>query len=369
MDNPFNPSFGRIPAVYLQRKKLIADVSQGIENLNSSYTISIVYGMRGIGKTVFLTAMDRKISAYPDWIVVNLAMGMKLLPSFINSLYLNADSKLKRSFESIKDANFFAFGLQFPANLGKPTFSTYQRILTSMFDELRKNGIKVLITLDEVKVSRELQTFAKCYQLLSHQGYSVALIIAGLPENIAELQNEDVMSFLLRGKRIALSALDLSQVEISYSNIFKKSGYQVTENILKEMTVMTMGYSYAFQLLGYLVWKAAKEKKVIDQNTLDGVKSEYLMVLKQNVYTKVFGSLSKQEQRFVLTMAQSSKHRVSIKEIRERLNRPSNFVANYRRRLLDDQVIKSTDCGEVAFTLPFFKEYVLQQYRFEQGLE
>lgn len=111
MDNPFNPSFGRIPAVYLQRKKLIADVSQGIENLNSSYTISIVYGMRGIGKTVFLTAMDRKISAYPDWIVVNLAMGMKLLPSFINSLYLNADSKLKKSFKSIEGLNFSNFGL------------------------------------------------------------------------------------------------------------------------------------------------------------------------------------------------------------------------------------------------------------------
>lgn len=109
MDNPFNPSFGRIPAVYLQRKKLIADVSQGIENLNSSYTISIVYGMRGIGKTVFLTAMDRKISAYPDWIVVNLAMGMKLLPSFINSLYLNADSKLKKSFKSIEGLNFSNF--------------------------------------------------------------------------------------------------------------------------------------------------------------------------------------------------------------------------------------------------------------------
>ncbi len=57
------------------------------------------------------------------------------------------------------------------------------------------------------------------------------------------------------------------------------------------------------------------------------------------------------------------------KKIRERLNRPSNFVANYRRRLLDDQVIKSTNYGEVAFTLPFFKEYLLQQYRFEQGLE
>lgn len=122
MDNPFNPSFGRIPAVYLQRKKLIADVSQGIENLNSSYTISIVYGMRGIGKTVFLTAMDRKISAYPDWIVVNLAMGMKLLPSFINSLYLNADSKLKKSFKSIEGLNFSNFGLSLSTDVSKLTY-------------------------------------------------------------------------------------------------------------------------------------------------------------------------------------------------------------------------------------------------------
>lgn len=149
MDNPFNPSFGRIPAVYLQRKKLIADVSQGIENLNSSYTISIVYGMRGIGKTVFLTAMDRKISAYPDWIVVNLAMGMKLLPSFINSLYLNADSKLKKSFKSIEGLNFSNFGLSLSTDISK---LTYQDILTNMFDEVRKNDVKVLITLDEVKL-------------------------------------------------------------------------------------------------------------------------------------------------------------------------------------------------------------------------
>lgn len=366
MDNPFNPSFGRIPAVYLQRKKLIADVSQGIENLNSSYTISIVYGMRGIGKTVFLTAMDRKISAYPDWIVVNLAMGMKLLPSFINSLYLNADSKLKKSFKSIEGLNFSNLGLSLSTDISK---LTYQDILTNMFDEVRKNDVKVLITLDEVKLCQELKDFARCYQLLNRQGYPIALMIAGLSENISELKNENITSFLLRGKRIALSALNLSQVEASYSKVFKESGYQVSKKILEKMALMTMGYSYAFQLLGYLVLKAAKKSKVIDQNTLECIKSEYLLVLKQNVYTKVLSSLSKQDRKFVLAMAQSPKHCVSIKEIHERLNRPSNFVANYRRRLLDDQVIKSTNYGEVAFTLPFFKEYVLRQYRFEQGLE
>lgn len=68
-------------------------------------------------------------------------------------------------------------------------------------------------------------------------------------------------------------------------------------------------------------------------------------------------------------MAQSSNERVTIKEIREKLNQPSNFIANYRRRLLDDRIIKATNYGEVAFTLPFFKEYILQQYRFEQEMD
>ena len=238
---------------------------------------------------------------------------------------MKAGNEFQKAFESIKGVNFSAFGLQLSANISKPTFSTYQGILTNMFDKLKKKGIKVLITLDEVKSNSELKAFAGYYQLLNRQDYPVALMMTGLPENISELQNEDVMTFLLRGKRIALSALNLAQVEISYNNVFKKSGYQVTEDILSKMALMTMGYSYAFQLLGYLVWNAAKENKVIDQSLLDEIKPEYLVELDQNTYTKIFSSLSPQDKKFVLAMAQSSKHRVSIKEIRERLNRPKQF--------------------------------------------
>ncbi|MBA2915865.1 P-loop NTPase fold protein [Lactobacillus crispatus] len=369
MNNPFNPSFGRVPAVFLNRGQLINNVIQELDNPNSPYKVSIVYGMRGVGKTTFLTEVSKRIVEKPDWIAVDLAMGSDLMAALVDNLYMKAGNEFQKAFESIKGVNFSAFGLQLSANISKPTFSIYQGILTNMFDKLKKKGIKVLITLDEVKSNSELKAFAGYYQLLNRQDYPVALMMTGLPENISELQNEDVMTFLLRGKRIALSALNLAQVEISYNNVFKKSGYQVTEDILSKMALMTMGYSYAFQLLGYLVWNAAKENKVIDQSLLDEIKPEYLVELDQNTYTKIFSSLSPQDKKFVLAMAQSSKHRVSIKEIRERLNRPSNFVANYRRRLLDDQVIKSTNYGEVAFTLPFFKEYVLRQYRFEQGLE
>ncbi|MCZ4031913.1 hypothetical protein L2022_06245, partial [Lactobacillus gasseri] len=90
---------------------------------------------------------------------------------------------------------------------------------------------------------------------------------------------------------------------------------------------------------------------------------------KNSFYFLILFSSRSNYLKFVLAMVQSSNERVTIKKIRERLDRPSNFIANYRRRLLDDQIIKATSYGEVAFTLPFFKEYVLQQYRFEQEMD
>lgn len=365
MNNPFNPSFGRIPEIFLNRGQLVEDVVHELNNPNSPYKISIVYGMRGVGKTTFLTEVGRKIKKEPDWIVVNLAMESDLLATLIDNLYMKSDSRIKKAFESIHGLTFSAFGLQLSADINK-TMSTYQGILTNMFDKLRSNGKKVLITIDEVKSSKELRNFASYYQILNREDLPVALMMTGLPEHISELQNSDVMTFLLRGKRIALSSLNLVQIEYSYANVFKQANYKVEYKILKELTRMTGGYSYAFQLLGYLVWNAAKKTGLIDQKLIDQIKPEYLVELFQNAYTKIFESLSKQDKKFVFIMAQSKKNIVAIKDIREKMERPSNIVANYRRRLLDDQVIKSTDYGEVAFTLPFFKEYVLKEYEFMQ---
>lgn len=50
MNNPFNPSFGRIPEISLNRGQLIDNVTDELDNLNSPYKISIIYGTRGVGK-------------------------------------------------------------------------------------------------------------------------------------------------------------------------------------------------------------------------------------------------------------------------------------------------------------------------------
>lgn len=53
MNNPFNPSFRRIPTIFLNRGQLINEVVEELNNPNSPYKVSIVYGMRGVGKTTF----------------------------------------------------------------------------------------------------------------------------------------------------------------------------------------------------------------------------------------------------------------------------------------------------------------------------
>ena len=79
MNNPFNPSFGRIPTIFLNRGQLIDEVVEELDNPNSPYKVSIVYGMRGVGKTTFLTEVGRKVEQEPNWLVVDLAMGSNLM--------------------------------------------------------------------------------------------------------------------------------------------------------------------------------------------------------------------------------------------------------------------------------------------------
>ena len=61
------------------------------------------------------------------------------------------------------------------------------------------------------------------------------------------------------------------------------------------MTKQTQGFAYAFQLLGYHIWRYATEqnKKTISLSLVDEILDIYLSDLNRNVYFKVYNDLSK----------------------------------------------------------------------------
>ncbi len=70
--NPYTIGFGRIPAHYISRDILIEDI---IDNISGDEIQGQAYkltGIRGTGKTVTLTAIERKLCSDDEWIVIGV---------------------------------------------------------------------------------------------------------------------------------------------------------------------------------------------------------------------------------------------------------------------------------------------------------
>jgi hypothetical protein len=171
--------------------------------------------------------------------------------------------------------------------------------------------------------------------------------MAGLFENIESLQNEKSLTFLYRAPKIRLEPLGIRSIAMNYEDTF---GIH-RESALK-MARCTNGYSFAFQLLGYLTW----ELRGFDEQTI----REYKAQLFDLSYDKTWKKLSPKDQHFAygVASAQTSK----VQDIRECLGLKSNQLSPYRRRLMNKGIIDKSQRGKISFTLPYFDEYVLEQY-------
>lgn len=355
--NPFNPGFGKVPPIYLERSEDVKKVLENLDNMNSPYQTTLVYGMRGTGKTAFITDISHEVKKRPDWIVANLALGSPLLPTLIDSIYHQSSSAIKRIFQAVEGVTVSAFGVTIKASAGQNVSRQYQNLLELILQKMKDNGTWLLITIDEVKSTPELREFAAVYQLMLREEYPVSLIMTGLPQYVSELQNDDVLTFLLRAGRITLTPLNLWAVKSSYAKAFSGEK-RISEDTLLHITRLTRGYAYAFQLLGYYLWENSSDE--ISEQTVEKILPEYKTDLYRNAYFKMYQGLSEMEKNFLYYMADSSEEDVPVSEIEKKTGKTGNYISVYRRRLLDTQLITAPRRGYLRFTLPFFKEFIIE---------
>lgn len=354
--NPFNPTFGDVPKIFLDRSKQINIVIKGLEGPVSPYQTTFVYGLRGSVKTTFLSDISNQMSKKDNWIVINLAVGEDLLITLVKLIYDRMSNKFREIFDQL-DWHFEVWGVSINKNSKNTIEKTDLRIvLEKVLKQLKEKGIKVLVTLDEVQSTPEVKQLATTYQLMRREKYNISLVMTGLPSEVSELQNDNLLTFLLRSGRITLTPVDGISMKYSYLSAFTRYNRKIDDNILSKMVRMTAGYTYAFQLLGYLVWNT--DDKIIPENTLESILPGYKGMLFRNVYVKVYSSLSSKDREFVQAIVESDKEKVPIKDIMTKMDKP--YISIYRRRLIDDQVIFSKERGYVEFTLPYFADFVAE---------
>lgn len=154
----------------------------------------------------------------------------------------------------------------------------------------------------------------------------------------------------------------------SYRHIFTHAGYAIDHETLVFMTKQTLGFAYAFQLLGYWTWEKVEKTgtKKITINLVQDILEKYTSDLDKNVYYKVYTEMTVKEQEFVQTMTKIGGEKIKITEIGRLMKRKPNYISVYRRKLIDNQVIKSASYGYVSFLLPHFSQFVEDQMLFDE---
>lgn len=341
--NPFTLDFGREPYEMIPRSLLMSNLIGSFGEEQPSTHISIITGVRGSGKTVFMTSVCKHFQKQKDWIVVELNPDRDLLENF--AAKLSGESTLKEIFKASK-INLSAFGLGLQIDGAEPE-RDIEVALTRMLSSLKKHHKKVLVAIDEVSSTPSMKVFASAFQIFLRNDLPLFLLMTGLYENIRLLQDQKTLTFLYRAPRIALTPLNIGRMAESYARIFEIS----SESAL-DMARKTKGYSFAFQVLGYFTWEY--------RNDPSRVHSEYKQYLEEYVYEKIWQELSAEDQRVLYAIAKTPGGRVA--SIRDFLQMDNNRFTPYRTRLIRKGIISGDTYGVVQFELPLFDSFVLENY-------
>ena len=296
MKNPFSLIYPPESIAFISRKNQIDKIIHTFDMKNPSNKVYMITGVRGSGKTVFLSEIADHYSAMDQWIVLKLNSNSDLIAQAVSKFSANKTS----------------------ASLQK------ESILRNILEKLKTQGKKVLFIIDEIINNSYVKVFASNFQIYITQNYPVYLVMAGLFDNISNLQNEKSLTFLYRAPKIFLEPLSIPAITTSYRSIFDISPSEAVE-----MAKLTKGYPFAFQILGYLKWETNDDLEKL---------------------------LPKFDEELIVYVISTGIHKTS--DIREKLEISPQLLNTYRKRLMEHGVVNGSVRGELTLALPRFEEYI-----------
>lgn len=337
-NNPFTLSFGKSPNEIISRYELVNDIIDTFQSENPISNAYLIEGLRGTGKTVLMTTIEKELEKENDWIIVDLNSTQDLLTDFAMRLVdscKNFSDILKKGF----NLSIAGFGIGLNGeNQSRDSVS----IICEILESLKKKNKKVLITIDEVMNGENMRHFASEFQILLRKDFSVFLLMTGLYENIYSIQNDPALTFLLRTPKIKLEPLSLAQITKTYQKVF-----ETDLDMSKKLAKTTKGYAFAFQALGLLYFDYK------DSLSLEKILLKFDDLLDDFVYRKIWQGLSEQDKNVILAITDS---KTQVSEVCKKLNMTSSTFSKYRQRLLEKGIIQAPQHGYVEIVLPRFAE-------------
>ena len=355
----FLPSFGNKPAELVGRSEIVENFKKGLNNsVGHPDRASLLVGQRGMGKTALLLEFNDQAERL-GFVAARVTATDDLLNELIGTIQLKG-SQLIRQRRKVTDFSAGAFGFTLGLGFTDEIERNYSFLnkLSLLADELQKQGSGVVILVDEIQAnSAALRTLTAAYQHLVGEGKNIAIVMAGLPHAVSTVLNDDVLTFFNRARKTKLGPLSISTVSVYYAKVFDNLGISITPEMLDAAANSTHGYPYLLQLIGYYLLEFAGKSEAISGERLEMALQNAKRDLVDNVFEPIIKPLSDVDRKFLHAMAKDYKTSRTA-DLKERLRFSNSMVQVYRKRLIDAGAIAAERRGELAFTLPFFGEYL-----------
>lgn len=194
-----------------------------------------------------------------------------------------------------------------------------------------------------------MKNFIEAYQTLIREGNDIMLLMTGLYENVRKLQDNPSLTFLYRLQKINLGSLSSSLIAVNYELLLG-----ISKDKAMEYAKFTKGYAYAYQVLGYLLYESLT--RTIDSRLL----ASFDTTLAEQVYEKIYTSLSKNEKTIINSIDSNSP--IKVAELVKKTNMSNKTIGVYRDRMIKIGILKSPSYGYLEFTLPRFYEFIKSRY-------
>jgi hypothetical protein len=340
----------------------------------------ILYGLRGVGKTVLLNRIRIDAEARGFITAQMEAPEEKSLPALLVPnlrallLKLNRGERVRagvqralRALSGFARALKFRYedlevGLDFEPEPGLADSGDLETDLAALFESIgaaaAERGTAAVLFLDELQYvpEEELAPLISAFHNASQTQLPITMVAAGLPQLVG--QTGRAKSYAERLFEFApVDRLDEQAARAALCVPAEKAQVTFDEGAILEILRHTSGYPYFLQEWGKHSWNVA-DLSPIEREDAQRATEQALGELDASFFRVRFDRLTPTEKRYLRAMAELGPGPHRSGDIAEELNKKVTTVAPVRNTLIAKGMIYSPAHGDTAFTVPLFDGFM-----------
>lgn len=340
----------------------------------------ILYGLRGVGKTVLINKISLEAEAkglYP--LRIESPEG-RTLPAILIPTLRSVVLKISKG-EALKGAaaramraiGGFASALKVKYHDIEVSFSLEKEpgvadsgdleidlaeLLRSVGEAALENRTAIILAIDELQYVAEEQLAALITALhrASQAQLPVAMVGAGLPQLLAQMGRAKSYAERLF-EFAAVDKLDDSAARDALCKPAFKENVSYSEEAVEEVLRQTQGYPYFLQEWGKHCWNIAEKTPITLHNALRATE-EALIELDMSFFRVRFDRLTPAEKKYMRALAELGAGLHRSGDIASMLNKEVSNLGPTRNSLIKKGMIYSPSHGDTAFTVPLFDGFM-----------